>query len=119
MPGFSWKRAIDKEVLRVHIKTLQQLREISVSHRDIAVILEHINNNRDRTILDPSHLEDEISKTYKLTSFVMGNYIEFQTKTVSDRAYGKLSFWHLQHFCCSCQIGTSTLLLVSFLRLPE
>ncbi|MCS0952800.1 hypothetical protein NXZ59_19975 [Escherichia coli] len=92
VPGFSWKRAIDKEVLRVHIKTLQQLREISVSHRDIAVILEHINNNRDRTILDPSHLEDEISKTYKLTSFVMGNYIEFQTKTVSDRAYGEAKF---------------------------
>ena len=92
VPGFSWSRAIDKEVLRVHIKTLQQLRKISVSHRDISAILEHIDNNRGRAILDPSLLEDEINKTYKLTGFVMSNYIEFKTKTVSDRAYGEAKF---------------------------
>lgn len=79
-------------MLRVHIKTLQQLRKISVSHRDISAILEHIDNNRGRAILDPSLLEDEINKTYKLTGFVMSNYIEFKTKTVSDRAYGEAKF---------------------------
>ncbi|WP_336657636.1 hypothetical protein [Enterobacter hormaechei] len=46
VPGFSWSRAIDKEVLRVHIKTLQQLRKISVSHRDISAILGKVRISR-------------------------------------------------------------------------
>ncbi|MDY4336122.1 hypothetical protein AB6D30_20840 [Pectobacterium brasiliense] len=92
VPGFSWSRAIDREALIVHLETLQKLREISVSNRDISAILEHLRNNRSRTILDPTLLEDEINKTKKLTDFVMCNYQEFQTKTVRDRAYGEAKF---------------------------
>lgn len=92
VPGFSWSRAIDRESLLVHFETLQKLRDISVSKRDISAILEHLRNNRGRTILDPKLLEDEISKTKKLTEFVMHNYQEFKPKTVSDRAYGEAKF---------------------------
>ncbi|EAB9157681.1 hypothetical protein IRJ29_17840 [Salmonella enterica subsp. enterica] len=122
VPGFLWPRAIDRETVRVHQATLQKLRELSVYKRDISSILEHLTKNRGRMILDPVLLEDEIRKTLKLTAFIRENYVEFKTKTVSEKSYAEdkfLAFAALLLFVSGWDIDTAISKFSTIARVRE
>ncbi|HCB4671695.1 hypothetical protein ABME00_25545 [Citrobacter amalonaticus] len=89
VPGFDWGKAIARETVRLHQKTLKRLEELNLHRKHIVELQSYVSKTKHATLLDPELLKEEYAKTLQLNSFIINNYIEFQNKSVKDRANGE------------------------------
>lgn len=89
VPGFSWEKAISREIVRLHQPTLKHLEELNLHRKHITELQNFVSKSHHATLLDPELLKEEYAKTLQLNSFIINNYLEFQNKSVKDRANGE------------------------------
>jgi len=89
VPGFDWDKAISRETVRLHQPTLRRLDELNLHRKHIGELQNYISKTQHTTLLDPELLKEEYAKTLLLNSFIINNYLEFQNKSVKDRANGE------------------------------
>ncbi|EGK9910313.1 hypothetical protein IOV16_004272 [Salmonella enterica] len=89
VPGFDWAKAILRETVRLHQPTLECLDSLNIHRKNIVELRSFVHKTQNPTLLDPELLREEYAKTLQLNAFIINNYIEFQNKSVKDRADGE------------------------------